>query len=235
MDITLRNLPPSSEHWLGCDLNGRDIVTSMLYGARISLYIAFLTVVLSTTFGLFIGLISGYKLGWIDTILMRSVDIVMAVPGILVAMVLAGLMGSSVNNIAFAIAATGWTSSARIVRGQVLTVREREYVQASRALGARDWRLIFKHILPATLTPLIVHGTFSLSGVIIVESSLSFLGLGAQEGSPTWGALLGQGRTVLTEAPHLSIAPGIAIMLIVLALNFVGDASRDILDPKQAG
>lgn len=232
MDISKRIAPPSSEHWLGCDLNGRDVITSMLYGARVSLYIAFLTVVLSTTVGLCIGLVSGYKLGWIDTVLMRFVDIVMAVPGILVAMVLAGLLGSSINNIVIAIAATGWTASARIVRGQVLTLREREFVEASRALGAGDLRLIFKHILPSTLTPLIVHGTFSLSGVIIVESSLSFLGLGAQEGPPTWGALLGQGRAVLMEAPHLSIAPGLAIMLVVLALNFIGDASRDILDPK---
>lgn len=233
MDLSLRLAGPSIAHPFGCDLNGRDVLTVMFHGARISLYIAFLTVLLSMTVGMGIGLLSGYKLGWIDTIFMRSVDIVMAVPGILVAMVLSALLGSSANNIILAIAATGWTSSARLVRGQVLSLREREFVTASRALGASDVRLVVKHISPQILTPLVVHGTFSLSGVIIVEASLSFLGLGAQDGPPTWGALLGQGRTVLTEAPHLSIVPGLAIMLVVLALNFLGDALRDVLDPRR--
>lgn len=232
MDIALRLQPPSKDDWLGRDLNGASVLTAMLYGGRTSLYISFITVFLSVTVGAGIGLIAGYKRGIVDSILMRSVDLLMAFPGILLAMALAAFMGPSLNNVIFAIAATGWTSSARLVRGQALSVREREYVTATRALGAGDRRIILKHVFPATLSPLVVQATFSLSGVIVTESSLSFLGLGAQDGAPSWGAMLSQGRTVLTEAPYLSIFPGIAIVLIVIALNFIGDALRDILDPK---
>lgn len=233
-DFTERLQAPSPQHWLGTDLDGIDLFTSMVYGARVSLYIAALTVLLSALVGITCGLISGYFLGWVDSLLMRFVDIVMAVPGILVAMVLSSLLGQSAGNIIFAIAATGWTSSARLVRGQVLSIREREYVSASRLLGASNPRVLWKHIFPMTWTPLVVHSTFSLSGIIIVEASLSFLGLGAQDGAPTWGALLSQGRVVLEEAPYLSIAPGLAIMAVVLSLNFLGDALRDTLDPKHA-
>jgi len=232
MDITLRLVPPNSQDWFGRDLNGSSVLTAMLYGGRTSLYISFITVFLSVTVGAGIGLIAGYKRGIIDSILMRIVDLLMAFPGILLAMALAAFMGPSLNNVIFAIAATGWTSSARLVRGQALSVREREYVTASKALGANDLRVIVKHVFPATLSPLVVQATFSLSGVIVTESSLSFLGLGAQDGAPSWGAMLSQGRNVLTEAPYLSIFPGLAIVLIVIALNFIGDALRDILDPK---
>lgn len=232
MDITLRLVPPNGDDWLGRDLNGGSVLTAMFYGGRTSLYISFITVFLSVTVGAGIGLIAGYKRGIIDSILMRIVDLLMAFPGILLAMALAAFMGPSLNNVIFAIAATGWTSSARLVRGQALSVREREFVTASKALGASDLRVIFKHVFPATLSPLVVQATFSLSGVIVIESSLSFLGLGAQDGAPSWGAMLSQGRNVLTEAPYLSMFPGIAIGLIVIALNFIGDALRDILDPK---
>lgn len=233
IDISLRLLPPSLDHLMGMDLAGGNVLTAILYGARTSLYVGFLTVLLSLTIGVFIGLVAGYYRGWIDTTLMRIVDLIMAFPGILLAMALAALMGPSLHNVVIAISATGWTSSARLIRGQVLSIREREFVTASLALGARPSRVIWQHIFPATLSPLVVHATFSLSGVIIVESSLSFLGLGAQDGAPSWGAILGQGRSVLTEAPHLSIVPGTAIMLVVLALNFVGDALRDLLDPRE--
>ncbi len=232
MDITKRLAPPSYEHWLGCDLNGADILTAIMYGGRTSLYIGFLTVCLTLSIGVLVGLVSGYWRGWIEHGLMRLVDILMAFPGILLAMALAALLGPNVHNVVLAIAATGWTSAARLVRGQVLTLREREYVTASRALGATDARIIFRHILPGTVSTLLIHATFSLSAVILIEASLSFLGLGAQDGPPSWGALLNQGRAALTEAPHLSLAPGAAIALIVLSLNFVGDALRDIFDPK---
>jgi len=232
MDISLRLAPPSSAHWLGCDLNGGDVLTAMIYGARTSLYVGFLTVLLSLTIGVAVGLVAGYKRGAVDTIFMRLVDLLMAFPGILLAMALTALLGPSVHNVVLAIAATGWTSSARLVRGQVLSVAQRDFVVACRALGARDFRILFKHVFPATWSPLVVHATFSLSGVILIEASLSFLGLGAQDSAPSWGAILGQGRTVLMEAPHLSLAPGLAIMLIVLALNFLGDALRDTLDPR---
>lgn len=236
MDIALRLVPPSSDgiaNWLGRDLNGSSVLTAMLWGARTSLYISFLTVLLSVTLGTVIGLVAGYKRGIVDAFLMRTVDLLMAFPGILLAMALAALMGPSLHNVVLAIAATGWTSAARLIRGQTLSVREREFVTATRALGAADVRLLARHIFPATVSPLLVHATFSLSGVIIVEASLSFLGLGAQDGPPSWGAMLNQGRTVLIEAPYLSIIPGIAIALLVLALNFLGDALRDILDPRQ--
>lgn len=232
MELSLRLAAPSWEHLFGCDLNGGDIFTSILYGARTSLYISFATVFLSLTIGIFVGLISGYFKGMVDTLFMRLVDILMAFPGILLAMSLASLMGPSINNVILAIAATGWTGTARLVRAQVLSISEREFVTASKAIGASNTRTMFKHIFPSTWSPLLVQATFSLSGVILVESSLSFLGLGAQDGPPSWGALLNQGRTVLTEAPHLSIFPGLCIMFIVLALNFLGDALRDILDPR---
>jgi peptide/nickel transport system permease protein len=219
--------------WLGFDLYGGSVLTAMLYGARTSLYISFLTVIISISLGTFIGLLAGFFRGWVDAVLMRIVDLLMAFPGILLAMALAALMGPSVHNVVFAIAATGWTSSARLIRGQALSLREREYVLAAQAMGAKISRLLLFHVFPATLSPLIVQATFSLSGVIIVEAGLSFLGLGAQDGAPSWGALLGQGRTVLTEAPYLSIVPGLAIAILVLSLNFVGDALRDLLDPKQ--
>ena len=235
MDIALKLKTPDWSNmadWLGRDVNGGSVLTAMLYGARTSLYISFLTVAIACTLGASIGLIAGYKRGLFDAVLMRTVDLLMAFPGILLALALAALMGPSQHNVVLAIAATGWTSSARLIRGQALTVREREFVQASVALGASDFRTMFRHVFPATLSPLIVHATFSLSGVIIVEASLSFLGLGANDGAPSWGAILGQGRTVLTEAPFLSVVPGLAIMLLVLALNFLGDAFRDLLDPR---
>ena len=233
IDITRRMASPSALDLFGRDLTGGSVLTAMLYGGRTSLYIAIVTVFLSVTIGSWVGLIAGYKRGWIDSILMRAVDLLMAFPGILLAMALAAMLGPSRHNVILAIAATGWTSAARLMRAQTLSIREREYVTASRALGAKDFRLLWRHIFPATLSPLLVHATFSLSGVIVVEASLSFLGLGAQDGPPTWGALLSQGRTVLLEAPHLSIIPGSAIALLVLSLNFVGDALRDLLDPRR--
>lgn len=235
-ELSLKLQTPSAEHWFGCDMNGRDLFVMMLHGARTSLYIAFLTVILSVGTGTILGLFCGYYKGWFDLGIMRLVDMVMSVPGVLVALVLASLMGAHAGPhvIVIAIAATGWTSTTRVVRGQVLSLRERDYVLASKALGASSFRLMFRHILPGTLTPLIVHATFSLSGVILVEASLSFLGLGSQSDAPTWGALLNQGRNVLEEAPFLSLIPGVAIMILVLSLNFLGDGLRDTLDPRRA-
>jgi peptide/nickel transport system permease protein len=235
-DVVHRLSPPSlAQGWeglLGWDLNGGSVLTSMLHGARTSLYISFLTVLLSMGVGTTLGLIAGFYRGWCDTLIMRLVDVLMAFPGILLAMALAAMLGPSLHNVVFAIAATGWTSTARLVRAETMSLREREYVVASRALGARTVRILWRHVFPATLPPLLVQASFSLSGVIIVEAGLSFLGLGAQDGAPSWGALLGQGRSVLTEAPYLSVIPGLSIALVVLCLNFMGDALRDLLDPK---
>jgi len=231
-DVAFSARPPDSRFLLGCDLSGLDVLSSMIFGARISLTIGFLTVLLSATVGVLVGLVSGYFGGFVDQIFMRLVDLLMAFPALLVAMLLAATLGQSPTTIIFAISATGWISTARLVRGEVLKYKELSYIRASRALGAGHVRLMVKHIFPATVTALVVQATFSLSGVIIIESSLSFLGLGTQEGYPSWGGLLAQGQQVIGDAPHLSIAPGIAIMLVVMALNFLGDGLRDVLDPK---
>ncbi len=234
-DFMMRLCSPSLDHPLGCDSHGADVLSIMIYGARTSLYVGFLTVALALSIGVSIGLVSGFYGRWIDNLFMRFVDIFMAFPGILLAMCLAALMGPSLNTVIFSIAATGWTSAARLIRAQVMSLREREFVLASAATGAHPIRLMFKHILPMTLSPLIVHATFSLSGVIIIEAGLSYLGLGAQNGTLTWGGLLGQGSEIqLDQAPHITLVPGFAIFTLVVALNFIGDALRDVFDPKQA-
>lgn len=232
-DLLERLCAPGPGHVLGCDIEGEDVLSLMLYGTRISLYVAFLTVIISMSIGTVVGLVSGYWRGWVDLVIMRFVDIFMAFPGILLALTLTAIMGPSLYTIIFAIAVSGWTSTARLVRGQVLSIREREFVQASRALGAQSGRLIRKHIFPSILTPLIVHGSFSLSSVIIVEAGLSFLGFGARDSVLTWGGLLGQASQVEVDlAPHLALIPGLAIFVLVVGLNFLGDALRDALDPK---
>jgi peptide/nickel transport system permease protein len=232
--ITDRLAGPSAQHFFGCDLNGADVLTAMLYGARTSLYVGLATILLSMSLGVTLGLVSGYSGGVVDILIMRSVDTVMAFPGILLAMGLTALMGPSVHTVIIAIAATGWTSSARLVRGQALSLKEREYVLAGRALGGSHKHLIINHILPAALSPIIVQATFSLSGVMVVEAGLSFLGLGASDAALTWGGLLGQGSQIqLDRAPHLTMIPGAAIFALVMALNFMGDALRDAFDPKR--
>ena len=232
-DFTKRLCEPSSSHLLGCDINGDDIVSILIWGSRTSLYVGILTVLLAMTVGVSVGLIAGFYRGTIDTVLMRIVDIFMAFPGILLAMALTALLGPSLNTIIFAIAATGWTSAARLVRGQVLSIRSRDFVVASAAFGASPARQMLRHILPHTVTPLLVHGSFTLSGVIIVEAGLSFLGLGAQDAAQTWGSLLSQASELdLWSSLHVSLAPGFAIFSLVMALNFIGDSLRDAFDPK---
>ncbi len=233
LDLSLRMQSPSWEHFLGCDKNGGDVLTSILFGGRLCLMIAFLSVAISSAIGTVIGILCGYYRGKIDYFFMRVVDILMAFPGILLAIALTAVMGPSFYNIIFAISLTGWTSYSRLIRAQVMSLTEREYVIGAKALGAFDFRIIRKHIFPGLISPLMIQATFSIAGVILVESSLSFLGLGPQENILTWGALLSDGRTVIEEAPHLSIFPGVAIMSIVLSLNFLGDALRDFLDPKE--
>jgi peptide/nickel transport system permease protein len=232
-DLLERLCAPNAIHLLGCDIEGEDVLSIMLFGTRVSLYVAFSTVIISMIVGTAVGLVSGYWRGWLDSVLMRIVDIFMAFPGILLALTLTAIIGPSLYTIIFAIAVSGWTSTARLVRGQVLSLREREFVQAGRALGALSGRLVLKHVFPSILTPLIVHASFSLSSVIIVEAGLSFLGFGARDSVLTWGGLLGQASQVEVDlAPHLALIPGIAIFALVVGLNFLGDALRDALDPK---
>lgn len=234
-EINLREqlAPPSLAHPLGRDLNGCDILSRLLHGARISLSVGLLVVALSGTIGTGVGLVSGYYGGLTDSLLMRLVDILLAFPGLLLAIALVAVLGPRTTNVVLALTAMGWVSFARLVRGQVLSVKEREYVLAARSLGQSDWGIMRFHILPNVLSPVIVQATFSVAGVIVAEASLSFLGLGAPPGTPSWGAMLSEGKQVLLEAPHVSIFPGLAIMLVVLSINLLGDELRDFLDPKE--
>lgn len=222
---------PSDGHPFGQDRLGRDVFAQVAYGARASMLIAIAVVTLTVIVGVAAGAAAGYLGGAVDAIAMRIVDIFLAFPGILLAIALAGVLGPNLMNLVIALSVMGWVGYARLMRAQVLGLREREYVAAACAGGAGPWRVVVRHILPNALSPVIVQATFSAAGVIIAESSLSFLGLGPQD-VPTWGGLLSQGAAYLLYAPHIAFFPGLFIMLSVLALNLVGDALRDSLDPK---
>lgn len=225
---------PGPGHPFGQDRLGRDVLAQVAHGARASLLIAGAVVALTVLVGVAVGAAAGYAGGAVDAVAMRIVDIFLAFPGILLAIALAGVLGPNLPNLVIALSVMGWVGYARLTRAQVLTLREREYVVAARAIGAGPWRIVARHILPNALSPVIVQATFSAAGVIIAESSLSFLGLGPQD-VPTWGGLLSQGAAYLLYAPHIAFFPGLFIMLSVLALNILGDALRDAFDPKAAG
>ena len=223
---------PGAGHPLGQDKLGRDILSQVIYGSRISLVVGLVVVGISLVIGVSLGAAAGYFGGVFDTILMRIVDILLAFPGILLAIALAGILGPNLRNIILALCVLGWVGYARLVRGQVLAEKNREYVLAARALGASHPRIILRHILPNVFAPVIVEATFGLAGVILAESSLSFLGLGPQD-VPTWGRLLNEGAQYLLFAPHVATFPGIAIMLTVLGFNFIGDGLRNRWDVKR--
>lgn len=223
---------PSMDEIFGRDNNGSDIFSRLLYGARISLTIGITVVLISGSVGILLGLVSGYYGGWVDLVLMRLVDILLAFPGLLLAIALVAVLGPSINNVIIALSVLGWVPYARLVRGQVIAVKERNFIFAARTSGQSDLRVMLIHIFPNIVSAVIVQATFNIAGVIISESSLSFLGLGAPPGTPSWGAMLSQGKQVLLDAPHVSIFPGLAIMLVVLAFNFVGDGLRDRFDPR---
>jgi peptide/nickel transport system permease protein len=230
---TFRRLePPSKQHPLGLDDLGRDVLSRILFGARVSLRVGFSVVILASVIGITLGAMAGYFGGMVDTIVMRITDILLAFPGILLAIALVAVLGPSLNNVILALAMIGWVGYARLVRGQVLKVREMEFVTAARALGARSPRVIVRHVLPNVINPVIVMATLGLAGAILAEAALSFLGLGVQPPTPSWGAMLTAGRRYLGLANHLAIYPGIAIMLAVMGLNFLGDGLIDALDPK---
>lgn len=231
-DTSRRLETPSHTHPLGLDDLGRDVLSRILWGARVSLRVGFSVVLLASLIGITLGAISGYFGGWIDTIIMRITDILLAFPGILLAIALVAVLGPSLNNVILALATIGWVGYARLVRGQVLKVREMEYVTAAKALGARSPRVIILHVLPNVMNPVIVMATLGLAGAILAEAALSFLGLGVQPPTPSWGSMLDAGRRYLGEANHLAIFPGAAIMLAVMGLNFLGDGLIDALDPK---
>jgi peptide/nickel transport system permease protein len=225
---------PRLSHPLGQDKLGRDVLSGILYGGRVSLTVGLVVVSLSLLIGSVVGFISGYLGGWVDEIVMRVVDVLLAFPGILLAIALTAVLGPSIPNIIFALCVLGWVGFARLVRGEVLSIKEREFVTAAKVLGASPFRIAVRHILPNLAGPLAVQATFSVAGTILAESSLSFLGLGPQE-VPTWGSILSQGVDYLLFAPHLALFPGLAIMITVLAINLLGDELQEKLDPTRAG
>jgi peptide/nickel transport system permease protein len=231
-DTARRLEAPTHEHLLGLDDLGRDVLSRIVFGARVSLRVGFSVVILASLLGVSLGAIAGYFGGAADVIIMRLCDILLAFPGILLAIALVAVLGPSLNNVVLALATIGWVGYARLVRGQVLKVREMEYVTAAKALGAKSPRVIVLHVLPNVINPVIVMATLGLAGAILSEAALSFLGLGVQPPTPSWGAMLTAGRNYLGLANHLAIFPGAAIMLAVMGLNFLGDGLIDALDPK---
>lgn len=235
-----RNLPteerlkPSRAHWLGQDDLGRDVLSRIIYGARISMRVGVTVVLISVLIGVLIGSISGFYGGWVDRFLSGFLfNVFMSFPSILLAIAMVAFLGPSLGNLILALSVIGWVGYARLMRGQVLKVREYDFVTAARALGANDLRLIVRHILPNAIQPLIVQASLGMAGAVLSEASLSFLGLGVPPPAASWGAMLNDARSFLTIAPHLLLFPGLAVMLTVLAFNFVGDGLREWLDPKQ--
>ena len=223
---------PSMVHWLGQDQLGRDILSRIIYGSRVSLLVGIIVVGFSLVFGSLVGAYAAYKGKLLDAVLLRVMDVMLAFPGILLAIALISIMGPSLKTVIVALSAMGWVGYARLTRGQVLAEKEKEYILAARASGAGSLRIIVLHLLPNLAAPLIIEATFGIAGVILAESSLSFLGLGPQD-LPTWGGALNEGVRYLLFTPHLSLFPGLAVMLTVLAFNFLGDGLRDYLDVRK--
>ena len=224
---------PSRIHLFGTDESGCDLLSQFLWGARLAAAISVVTVGICMFVGTALGIMGGYLGGWVDELIMRFVDVLLAFPGILLNLAIVALVPSAgVGVFVFALAVNGWVGYARVARGQVLQLREREFVQAARAIGAPPFRIMLRHVAPNILSPLIVQATFGLSGVILVEASLAFLGLGRLH-AYSWGALLSQGTTYLWRTSHLALVPGVAIAAVVLGCNLLGDALRDHLDPKR--
>lgn len=233
IDLASELARPGGPHLLGAAENGIDVLSHVIYGARVSLWVSFWAVGLSAAIGITLGGLAGYVGGIVEEIVMRIVDVLLAFPGILLAIFITSVLGPSLTNVVIALCVTGWTGYARLVRGLVLSLRERDYVQAARALGAGDGRILFRHLLPNAAGPILVQATFAIPGAILAEASLSFLGLGAPPGTASWGALVDQGSQYLLVAPHVAFFPGLAIAITVLGFNFLGDAVRDELDPKR--
>jgi peptide/nickel transport system permease protein len=229
IDLAETLAPPSPEHWLGCDSLGRDILARILWGARLSLAVSLSVVTLAVSIGGLIGGVAAIGGGRIDSVLMRAVDIVLAFPGFLLALALAAILGPGLPDLVIALSAMGWTGYARLVRGEVLSLRERDYVEAAHSLGAGPARILFHHLLGAVAGPLVVQATFGIGGIIVAEAALSFLGLGAPPPTPSWGNMLDSGRQFLLVAPHVTTAPGVAIGLAVLGFNLLGDGLSQVI------
>ena len=233
IDLTHRLASPGGAHLFGTDELGRDIFSRTLYGARISLAVAVSVVGLSLAVGLAAGSVAGFYGGWMDVLINVYVtNAFLALPGILLAIAFVAFVGPGLGNVVLALALSGWVNYARLVRAQVLAVREREFVEAARALGASDLRILCRHVLPNIVQPVIVQAAIGMAGAVLAEATLSFLGLGIPAPAPSWGAMLNDARSHLFDSPHLVVFPAAAVMLMVLAFNFLGDALRDRMDPR---
>lgn len=233
-DIDVNNIlkPPSYNNPLGTDELGRDVLSRMLYGARISLAVGFVAVGIATLIGILVGAISGYYGGWIDTVIMRFVDIMLCIPTFFLVLTVIAFVGPSILNIMIVIGLTSWMGMARLVRAEFLSLKEREFVLAARSIGASDLRIIFRHILPNALAPVLVSFILGVAGAILVESSLSFLGIGVQPPQASWGNILTSGKENIEIAWWLSVFPGLAILFSVLSYNLLGEGVRDAIDPR---
>ena len=225
--------PPSREHWLGNDDVGRDILSRVIFGTRVALIVGLGATTIAVVIGVTVGATAGYFGGKIDTILSRFVDSLMAFPLLALLLILSAVFGPSLRNVVIVIGCSVWASYARMVRAEVLSLRERDFVHAARAAGAKNVRIVLRHIVPNALGPVIIFASLQVGGIIILESALSFLGLGVQRPTASWGTMLSDGRDYIRNYPHISMAPGIAITLTVLAFNLIGDGLRDALDPRQ--
>jgi len=236
IDLVNQLQGPSRQHWLGTDIQGRDVWARLVYGSRVSLTAGIVSQVIALVLGLSLGLSAGYKGGWVDEVVMRLADITLAFPTLLLLIAMAAALQPSLFIVFLTIGVVGWAGMARLVRGQVLVVRQLEYVHASRALGARDTRIVLQHVLPNVVAPILIAATLGVAAAIMAEASLSFLGLGVQPPTPSWGAMIADGRDLnqLRHAPWTSVSPGIAIGAAVLGFNLLGDALRDALDPRHA-
>lgn len=223
---------PGAAHWFGADKLGRDILSRIMYGARISLVSGVAVITMAGLFGSAVGLLAGYTRGWLDEALMRVTDIFFAFPSLILAMAIAGALGPSLQNALIAVAVVTWPVYARLVRGQMLILREREFVQAARLVGATDSLIMRRHLLPNTLSPLLVQASFDMGGVILAVAGLSFIGFGAQPPIPEWGVMISEGRNYITTHWWLTFFPAIAMLLAVAGFNLVGDGLRDVLDPR---
>ena len=224
--------PPDGTHLLGHDALGRDLLSRLLYGARISFVVGVATLAMSLVVGITLGAAAGWAGGWLDEALVRLIDVFLAFPGLLLAIALAAVLGPSLSNVVLALSVLGWPAYARLTRAEVASLRQQEFVHAAAALGARPLRIVVTHILPLALPTLLVQATFGMAGAIVAEASLSFLGLGVAPPTPSWGSMIAEGRSFLLVAPHVTIFPGLALAVTVLALQLLGDGLRDALDVR---
>jgi peptide/nickel transport system permease protein len=232
VNILMPHQPPSSEHWLGTDESGRDIFSRLLVGARASITVGLVSMVISITIGALVGSVSGFLGGWIDAVLMRITDGMMAIPYFFLVLIVVAVFGTSFRNVVIVIGATSWMVVARVVRSDVLRYRNYEFVTAARSIGASSFRILFRHVVPHTSPSIIVAATLGVANAILLESALSYLGLGIQQPQASWGNMLSNSQAYLFDNPILPLYPGLMILLVVLAFNFLGDALRDALDPQ---